>query len=124
VVYYESKTAVWFDPHSIPNLLTDLQMDDMPFIYTKVGGALLDFEGHVSFDTSYSQWYRNYALGKVGDNSVFGNQDVKMLWETGFAKPVAGEIMHCSYDHQTCYQAQTVPVIFDLSSNTGYTSGG
>jgi hypothetical protein len=49
--------------------------------------------------------------------------DLKMLWEVGHANVAEGESLHCSYDNQTCYRALNVPVIFDISSNEGYTSG-
>jgi len=34
------------------------------------------------------------------------------------------QAIHCTYDNKTCFQAQSVPVIFDVSSNIGYTTGG
>ena len=47
-----------------------------------------------------------------------------MLWETGQAETKHHKMLHCSYNNQTCYYAKTVPVIYGLSSNTGYISGG
>lgn len=47
-----------------------------------------------------------------------------MIWETGYAAVSEAEATHCSYDNQTCYKVKAVPVIFGMSSNTGYTSGG
>ena len=47
-----------------------------------------------------------------------------MLWETGASMIQPVEATHCTYDNQTCYQARTVPVIFNMSSNTGYKTGG
>jgi hypothetical protein len=32
--------------------------------------------------------------------------------------------MHCLYDNSTCYFAKTVPVIHNMTTNTGYTTGG
>jgi hypothetical protein len=31
---------------------------------------------------------------------------------------------HCSYDNQTCYQARTIPVVYDITANQTYTTGG
>lgn len=47
-----------------------------------------------------------------------------MAWEVGRSVKVDGESLHCSYDNQTCYEVKTVPVIFGVSSNSGFTSGG
>jgi len=47
-----------------------------------------------------------------------------MLWETGKANVIKQEATHCTFDNQTCYQAKSVPVIFDTSSNIGYKTGG
>lgn len=47
-----------------------------------------------------------------------------MQWETGQAHILKQEATHCTFDNQTCYQAQSVPVIFGTSSNSGYTTGG
>lgn len=51
------------------------------------------------------------------------NKDIKMLWEVGYAMVKETEATHCSYDNQTCYQAMNVPVIFNVSSHVGFTSG-
>jgi len=47
-----------------------------------------------------------------------------MEWFTGANTEAPGEIWHCSYNNETCYRAKTVPVIYDISAHTGYTSGG
>lgn len=47
-----------------------------------------------------------------------------MMWETGKAHVLKQEATHCTYDNQTCYQARSVPVIFDTSSSIGYHTGG
>jgi hypothetical protein len=47
-----------------------------------------------------------------------------MEWFTGANAEISGEIWHCSYDNETCYRAKTVPVIYDISTHAGYTSGG
>jgi hypothetical protein len=51
------------------------------------------------------------------------DKDIKMLWEVGYAGVADHEATHCTYDNKTCYQAMYVPVIFNMSSNVGYTSG-
>jgi hypothetical protein len=33
-------------------------------------------------------------------------------------------MLTCSYDNSTCYKIKSVPVITDVSANSGYTSGG
>jgi len=47
-----------------------------------------------------------------------------MLWETGYAENHVMENLHCSYDNGTCYEVKTVPVIFDISTTSGYRTGG
>ena len=96
----------------------------MPFINAKIGGAALDFEFMVDFDDSYSGYHRNRVRGQVGELPAGELYNISMLWEVGnsFVQPV--EALHCTYDNNTCYQARSVPVIFDVSSNTGYTTGG
>lgn len=49
--------------------------------------------------------------------------DIKMLWEVGYAMVSETEAVHCTYDNSTCYKALNVPVIFNISKNVGYTSG-
>jgi len=51
VVYFESETYLWFDPKSTTNLIVDLPSDDLPFINSKIGGSMIDFEFNVDFDT-------------------------------------------------------------------------
>jgi hypothetical protein len=63
VVYYESFTEVWFDPKSTPNLIQDLDSDEMQFINFKVGGSLLDFEFNIDDTTTFSQYNKNKARG-------------------------------------------------------------
>jgi hypothetical protein len=46
-----------------------------------------------------------------------------MLWEVGHAKVSEVQAKHCSYDMSKCYYAMNVPVIFNISSHIGYTSG-
>lgn len=47
-----------------------------------------------------------------------------MLWETGNSWTQRNTVKTCSYDNTDCYEARTVPVIFDISQNTGYLTGG
>jgi hypothetical protein len=112
VVYYDSITNIWFDPKNTINLIQDLPQDEMHFINAKIGGALMDFEGFVDFDRSYSKWYRNQVSGRVGDQPPSASHNMSMLWEIGHSNIQKQESLTCSYDNSTCYQAKTVPVIF------------
>ena len=47
-----------------------------------------------------------------------------MLWETGHSNVINTQATHCTFDNQTCYQARSVPVIFNMSANAGYSTGG
>ena len=49
---------------------------------------------------------------------------MSMLWETGQSLVHSVEATHCTYDMSNCFQARSVPVIFNHSSNIGYTTGG
>jgi len=124
VVYYDSETTIWFDPKSTASLITDLNTEDMPFINAKIGGALMDFESTVTHESTFSSWGRNVVKGRVGDQPVSSSSKIHMGWETGRAGKVEQEMLHCTYDNQTCYEAKTVPVIHEVSSNTGFTTGG
>lgn len=62
-------------------------------------------------------------MGQVGEMPIGHNKNIKMLWEVGYAHVSDVEATHCSYDMQRCYQAMNVPVIFNISSHRGYTSG-
>jgi len=123
VMYFESYTEVWFDPKYTNELIQDLEFDEKMFINTKVGGSLLDFEEFVTHETTYSSYTQNRARGQVGELPI-GNHDVSMMWETGKAWVVDAMATHCSVDGTDCYQAKSVPVIFDMSANTGYKTGG
>ena len=123
VVYYESFTEVWFDPKYTNQLIYDLEDDEMQFINTKIGGSLLDFELDVTHETTYSSYSRNKARGQVGELPI-GTHDLSMQWETGQAFVIDQESTHCSFDGETCYKAKSVPVIFGMSANSGYKTGG
>jgi hypothetical protein len=49
---------------------------------------------------------------------------MSMLWEIGLSKVLASQATHCSFDNSTCYIAKTVPVIYNISANEGYYTGG
>lgn len=95
----------------------------MPFVNAAVGGAKLDFEDLVDYNTKYSHWQDNRVHGQVYDMPIGRTNDIKMLWEVGHALVKDTEAKHCSYDMTKCYYAMTVPVIFNISSHSGYTSG-
>jgi len=123
VVYQDATTELWFDPKSTMNLITDLQMDQKPFINARIHGALLDFEDTVEHTTLFSYWRKNRVRGQVGELPIADNHSISMTWETGKAL-VLDHALHCDITNTTCYQAKSVPVIFNVSSNTGYKSGG
>jgi len=90
----------------------------------ELAGSKLDFEYSVDYETTYSSWTDNRARGQVGELPIGNNDSIQMLWEVGYASQSSQEATHCSYDNSTCYRVKAVPVIFNISSNTGYTSGG
>lgn len=63
-------------------------------------------------------------MGQVGEMPVgHSGKDIKMLWEVGYAHVTEHEATHCDYNMTRCYTAMNVPVIFNISSHVGYTSG-
>ena len=70
VTYYESYTEVWFDPASTLNLIEDLDSDELPFINSKLGDNLIDFEFGASSESYYSAYSLNGVRGQVGENSI------------------------------------------------------
>lgn len=124
VVYFGSETTIIFDPKSTTGLIQDLASDELAFINVKIGGALLDFEATVTHENEFRQWYRSNIVGRVGDQKPSASHSVEMNWETGASQQQPIESVHCEVDGTTCYTAKTVPVIFDVSSHTGYTTGG
>jgi hypothetical protein len=62
-----------------------LATDELPFINTKVGGSLVDFEFNVDESTYFSHWHKNTALGQVGKLPIGSNMSLSMMWETGKA---------------------------------------
>lgn len=124
VTYYDSYTQVVFNPKNTLHLIKDLDGDEMPFINTKIGGNLIDFEFAVDSKTEYNPWTRNRARGQIGENTISKKQDITMMWETGKAVVASHESTFCSFDQTDCYQAKSIPVIFDISENLGYKTGG
>lgn len=124
VVYYESYTEVWFDPKSTMGVIQNLKSGETPFAAAEIAGSKIDFESTVDFETTFSSWGDNRVRGQVGELPIGNNDSVKMIWETGYAAVSNAEATHCTYDNNTCYKVKAVPVIFNMSTNTGYTSGG
>lgn len=96
----------------------------MFFINAKIGGSLLDFEEFVDDTTTFSRYNKNRVRGQVGELPAGQSFNISMMWETGKAYVLKQEATMCTYDNQTCYQARSVPVIFDTSSSIGYNTGG
>jgi len=67
VVYFDMITSINFDPKSVTNAIEDLQQDEMPFINTKIGESLIDFEDNVDYTTYFHHWRTNQIQGRVGD---------------------------------------------------------
>jgi hypothetical protein len=124
VTYSDSFTTVYFNPKNTMSLIKDLDSDEFPFINAKVGGNLLDFEDNVASDTGYSAWYKNKALGQVGENTISKKSSLSMMWETGKATVSDQEAKFCNFDQSDCYLAKSVPVIFGASAHKGYKTGG
>ena len=124
VTYYESYTQVVFNPKNVLSKITDLEADEMPFINAKIGGNLIDFEDAVDGYTTMRAFWKNRARGQIGEATISKKQDITMMWETGKATVSKVEGTYCNYDQSDCYQAKNIPVIFDISENTGYKTGG
>jgi hypothetical protein len=122
--YYESSTEVWFNPMNTMTLIKDLEGDELPFINAKIGGNQLDFEFSVDSETSFSNWYVSSARGTIGENTISKNQNITMMWETGNAAIQPTQSLMCDFNNSNCYQAKSIPVIFGISENIGYTTGG
>jgi hypothetical protein len=114
-VYFDAMTQFTFDPKSTTNVIADLKADELPFINGKIANALVDFTDNVDFTTSISQWEKNSLSGRVGDQPISKTDKISMLWETGNSITQKNTFKTCSYDMTDCYEARTVPVIFDIS---------
>lgn len=117
VVYYDATTELWFNPWQTLNLIRNLKSDEMHFVNTEIGGSKLDYEEFVDYESSFSSWYQNNVIGRVGDLPIGHNNDIKMLWEVGYAIVAETEATHCSYDMSRCYQAMNVPSISNISAH-------
>ena len=84
----------------------------------------MDFTENVDFSTGLTHWRKNSLRGRIGDQPVSKDDKLSMLWETGNSWTQRNTVKTCSYDNTDCYEARTVPVIFDISQNTGYLTGG
>jgi len=102
---------VWFDPKSTPNLIDDLSSDDLPIIHTKVGGSLIDFEGFVDYETTFSHYYPNAIRGKAGEQAIGPTDDLIMLWEVGNSHIIEEEAKHCTFNNSECYILKILPVV-------------
>ena len=98
--------------------------DERQFINARIGGSLLDFEDTISSETTFSTMRRNWVRGVVGELPPNPALNISMMWETGESWVSPVEALTCSFDNSTCYVAKSVPVIFNMSQNTGYSSGG
>jgi hypothetical protein len=124
IVYQDSYSNVWFDPKSTPSLIKDLDAEELVFINAKIGGSLMDFEFNVDAESSFSHWNKNVAKGQVGTLPISKNLDISMMWETGKSLVASQQSTTCTFDSSNCYQVKSVPAIFGMSSNEGYTTGG
>lgn len=124
VTYYESMTEVWFNPQNTMTLIEDLDGDELPFINAKIGGNLIDFEDTVHATTTYSNWALNTARGQIGEGTISKDQNITMMWETGNAAVQEVASLTCDFNNTNCYQAKSIPVIFNVSENIGYNTGG
>ena len=124
VIYHEAYADFWFDPKSTTNLIQDLSTDEMPFINAKISKALIDFEFNVDHETWFSHWSKNRIRGQIGELPIATNHTLSMMWETGKAHVLDQYATYCNIDNSSCYQARTVPVIFDVSTHSGFSSGG
>lgn len=86
VLYYESQTSIVFNPKSMSYVIRELKSDEMYFVNTEIAGSKLDFEEHVDYETSLRNWHDNHIIGDAGEMPVGPGSDIKMLWETGYAK--------------------------------------
>jgi len=125
VLYFGAKTEIWFDPKSVPGLISeDLPSDEMQFINVKINDNLLDFEGTVQSTTRFNGYNQNKATGVVGIGPTGDHQKFSMLWEVGLSDMQEGWGERCNFDQSYCYFVKTLPKIDSISANSGYQSGG
>jgi hypothetical protein len=106
------------------NKIKDLATDELPFVQAKIGLANINFENYVSSTTSFRGWYNNNVRGIVGDQKIANNLSVDFLWETGYAIHDPVLMNNCNYANDKCYKVKTVPAIYSVSQNNGWTTGG
>jgi hypothetical protein len=124
VTYAESYTEVFFNPANTLTLIKDLDTDEFPFINAKIGGNLIDFEFSINSETTWSNWVLGGTRGQIGENTISKNQNITMMWETGISAVALAESLFCNFNQSDCYQAKSLPVIYNISQNVGYNTGG
>ena len=124
VTYAESFTEVFFNPANTLTLIKDLDTDEFPFINAKIGGNLIDFEFSEDSESTWSNWVLGGTRGQIGENTISKNQNITMMWETGKSAVALESSLFCDYLQENCYQAKSLPVIYNISSNVGYNTGG
>ena len=124
VTYAESYTEVFFNPANTLTLIKDLDTDEFPFINAKVGGNLIDFEFNEDSESTWSNWVLGSTRGQIGENTISKNQNITMMWETGRSAVAIAQSLFCDFDQSNCYQAKSLPVIYNISANIGYNTGG
>ena len=60
-------------------------------------------------------------MGAIPPNAAV---DVKFRYRVGYAQHVLHQMLRCSYDNSTCYEAKAVAKIDSIDAVNGYTSGG
>lgn len=99
-----------------------MESDSLPFVDIRLGDTQLDLEGRYTASSSFVAWQKDKVRGKV-KNTETGKTSMKLQWETGSSKK-SSETQHCNFDLTECYESKLVPVIDNISSCEGYTTGG
>jgi hypothetical protein len=100
-----------------------LEVEELPFINGKIGMSLINFD-QIKHTVSYGGYRRNSVIGAIGPMPITKNTSISMMWETGKSVIQNTEANFCNYDESDCYTARTLPVIFNVSSHQGYSTGG
>lgn len=85
VLFYESVTQVKFQAKSTRGIIQGLKSDEMPFVNLEIDGSKLDFEYLVDSDTRMGSYSDSLVRGQVGEMPIGYKNDIKMLWEVGYA---------------------------------------
>ena len=85
--------------------------------------SLINFD-QIKHTVSYGGYRRNSVIGAIGPMPITKNTSISMMWETGKSVIQNTEANFCNYDESDCYTARTLPVIFNVSSHQGYSTGG